>query len=93
MATSPSLRDSFLSMLDGGVTAGILVALGAWGGSWLDGRCHSAPWWSLGLALLGGGLGMARMIVKALKLNTAEPVTPAMIKSAEKSKDWDDADD
>lgn len=45
----------------------VLSGLGAWGGFWLDGKLHTAPWIAIGLALLGLCLGLAYMVMKALK--------------------------
>jgi F0F1-type ATP synthase assembly protein I len=43
-----------------------LVGLGVWGGAKLDEWLHCAPWLTIGLALLGVGLGLARMVMKAM---------------------------
>ena len=45
----------------------ILVALGVWGGGHLDERFHTAPLLQVGLALLGAGLGLARMVMRAMQ--------------------------
>ncbi len=48
------------------VAIGVLVGLGAWGGFWLDGQLHTAPWLAIVLSLSGMCLGLWRMVVKAL---------------------------
>ncbi|HEY9677623.1 MAG TPA: AtpZ/AtpI family protein [Drouetiella sp.] len=45
---------------------GVLVGLGAWGGFWLDGKLHTAPWLAISLSLLGMIGGLWRMVVKAM---------------------------
>lgn len=55
--------------------AAVLVVLGVWAGNFLDEKLHSAPWCSLGLSILGGVLGIWRMIKKATSLDT--PGIPA----------------
>ncbi len=45
---------------------GVLVGLGAWGGFWLDGQLHTAPWLAISLSLIGMTLGLWRMVAKAL---------------------------
>ncbi len=54
--------------------AAVLVMLGVWGGGFLDDKLHTSPWCSLGLSVLGGGLGLWRMVKKATSLDT--PGTP-----------------
>lgn len=49
--------------------AGILIALGTWGGNWLDQKLHTAPWLSISLSIIGAGLGLARLIIKAQQIN------------------------
>jgi len=51
---------------------GVLAGFGAWGGMWLDERFHTTPWLSIGLALGGMGLGLTRMVMKALQADKAE---------------------
>jgi F0F1-type ATP synthase assembly protein I len=44
---------------------GVLAGLGVWGGTKLDEMFHCAPLLTIGLALLGVGLGLTRMVIKA----------------------------
>jgi F0F1-type ATP synthase assembly protein I len=50
----------------------VMVALGAWGGMWLDDRLHTTPWLAISLSLLGMVLGLTRMVVKAIQADKAE---------------------
>ncbi len=49
------------------VGIGLLSGLGAWGGTFLDGKFHTTPLLAIVLSLLGLGLGLTRMVVKALQ--------------------------
>jgi F0F1-type ATP synthase assembly protein I len=62
------LKKAVLQLSDGAIGAGVLVALGVVAGGWLDGKMHSGPWFTLGLSLVGGGLGLGRLVKKALDL-------------------------
>lgn len=46
---------------------GVLAGLGVWGGTKLDEMFHCAPLLTILLALLGVGLGLARMVLKAME--------------------------
>jgi hypothetical protein len=52
---------------DAVIGTAVLAGFGAWGGMWLDDKFHTAPWLTVALALIGVGLGLARMVVKAMK--------------------------
>ncbi len=45
----------------------VLAGLGVWAGGKLDEQFHCSPFLTITLSLLGVGLGLARMVVKALK--------------------------
>jgi F0F1-type ATP synthase assembly protein I len=45
----------------------ILAGLGVWGGMAVDGKFHISPWGTVCLSMLGVGLGLARMVMKALQ--------------------------
>ncbi len=72
------MKKAMLAVTDGVVGAGILLAGGVYGGSWLDHQFHCSPWFSIGLAMVGGGFGLARMVYKATQLgsSSAEPRLP-----------------
>lgn len=57
-------------VMDGVLGAAALVIVGVFAGNWLDAKLHTAPWWSLGLSMLGGGLGLWRLCMKAMALDT-----------------------
>ncbi len=71
--------------------AGVLIMLGMWCGGFADDKLHTAPWGSLGLSILGGGLGLWRMVKKASSLDT--PGTPAGAKPIPYKDDDDDEDE
>lgn len=50
--------------------AAVLTGLGAWAGFWLDDHLHTSPWLAVSLSLLGMSLGLARMVLKALKADS-----------------------
>jgi F0F1-type ATP synthase assembly protein I len=61
------VADQLASAGESVLAIGVLVGLGAWGGFWLDGHLHTAPWLAIGLSLLGMTFGLWRMVAKALK--------------------------
>jgi F0F1-type ATP synthase assembly protein I len=50
----------------------VLIAVGAWGGLWLDGKLHTTSWLAIVLSLVGMVLGLTRMILKTLKSEKTE---------------------
>ncbi len=71
--------------------AAVLVVVGMWVGGFADAKLHTAPWGSIGLSLLGGGLGLWRMVKKASSLDT--PGTPPGAKPIPYNDDQGDDDD
>lgn len=67
---SDNSKKAMMFVMDGVLGAAALVLVGVFAGNWLDEKLHSAPWWSLGLSMLGGGLGLWRLCVKAMALDT-----------------------
>ena len=65
-----TMRRALFTVSDAVLGAAVLLTLGVYGGGWLDEKFHCAPTLSIGLALLGGGLGLARMVIKANSLDT-----------------------
>lgn len=63
------LQRALFAVADGVLGAGILIMLGTWAGGFLDQKLQTAPWISISLALLGGGLGLARLVIKAINLD------------------------
>lgn len=86
-AESSNLKQAMFVVSDAVLGAAILLALGVYGGGWLDKQFHTAPWFSTGLALLGGGFGLARMVMKANSLQSIPASRPgkAAAKSAKKA--------
>jgi F0F1-type ATP synthase assembly protein I len=72
-----SLISSLASAGESVLAIGVLSGLGAWGGFQLDQRFHCQPWLAIGLALLGMGLGLTRMIMKALAAEKSEANLPS----------------
>ena len=62
------MKKAMLAVTDGVIGAAVLLAAGVYGGGWLDRQLHTSPWLSVGLAMLGGGLGLARMVYRANQL-------------------------
>lgn len=58
---------------DSVIGAAVLVFLGVLGGNFVDDKFHTAPWGSIGLSLLGGTLGLWRMVKKAMAIDTKPP--------------------
>lgn len=94
------LKQALFAVSDAVLGSAVLLAIGVYGGAWLDQKLHTAPWLSVGLALLGGGVGLARMVMKAQAIgkndkNSASQKTsgsPQAI-SGSSSDDWDKDDD
>lgn len=73
LGTSGFQRAMFV-VSDAVLGAAVLIMLGMWAGGFADDKLHTAPWGSLGLSVLGGALGLWRMVKKASALDT--PGTP-----------------
>ena len=70
MAQSDSdLKRAMFTVSDAVLGAAVLLAIGVYAGSWLDKQFHCSPFCSVGLALLGGSIGLYRMVVKARGLD------------------------
>lgn len=84
-----TLKRAMFIVSDAVLGAAFLLVIGVWGGSWLDKQFHTAPWFSTGLALLGGGFGLARMVIKANQLQSlpSPRVAKAVSTSEKKPKD------
>ena len=83
---SSELKKALFQVSDGILGAAILICLGVWVGGVLDKQFHSAPWGSIVTSLLGGALGLIRLIRKAMAigqltsdkpLRTAKPASGA----------------
>ena len=63
---STNLKKALFQVSDGILGAAILIFLGVMGGNWLDAKLHTSPWLSIALSMLGGGLGLYRLVRKAM---------------------------
>ncbi|MCC7530194.1 MAG: AtpZ/AtpI family protein [Candidatus Melainabacteria bacterium] len=89
LGTSGFQRAMFV-VSDAVLGAAVLIMLGMWAGGFADDNLHTAPWCSLGLSILGGALGLWRMVKKASSLDT--PGTPEGAKPIT-YKDYEDEKD
>ena len=65
-----AMRKALFTVSDAVLGAAVLLVIGVYGGDWLDKQLHTTPWLSVGLSIFGGGLGLARMVIKANSLDT-----------------------
>ena len=86
-----NLKQALFTVSDAVLGSAILLALGVYGGAWLDQRLHTSPWLSVGLALLGGGIGLWRMVMKAQAIGKNDKSSKNA--SASTYDDWDKNDD
>ncbi len=89
LGTSGFQRAMFV-VSDAVLGAAVLIMLGMWAGGFADDKLHTAPWGSLGLSILGGALGLWRMVKKASSLDT--PGTPPGAKPIPYKDDEDEKD-
>ena len=68
-----SLIAQYAAAGDAVIAIAVLSGLGAWGGFWLDGKLHTTPWCAIVLSMAGMMLGLARMVLRALKDDQANP--------------------
>jgi len=64
-----SVSKAMLAVGDGVLVGAILIMLGVYSGQFLDQKLNTIPWFSTLLPLVGGGLGLARMVVNAINLD------------------------
>ena len=64
-----STKKAMIAVGDGVLGAGLLVALGAYFGHIIDQKIGSTPWLTIVLSISGAGLGLARLVQKAIKLD------------------------
>ena len=64
------LRRSLFAVSEAILAAAVLVMIGVWSGNWLDDKLKTGPWLSISLSLLGAGLGLWRMVAKAMAIDT-----------------------
>ena len=69
---SMTSKQAMFIVADGVVGAGVLLVLGILLGHYLDQKLSSSPWLTVILCFVGAGAGLARLVVKAIKLNKDE---------------------
>jgi F0F1-type ATP synthase assembly protein I len=68
-----NLKQAMFTVSDGVIGAAVLVAAGIFGGQWLDNHFHTAPMYTIVLSIIGGGLGLGRLVMKAMKIGSESP--------------------
>jgi F0F1-type ATP synthase assembly protein I len=64
-----SINKAMLAVGDGVIGAAVLIIIGIYLGLYLDKKFMTSPWFTLGLLFLGGGIGLARLVMKAMNLD------------------------
>lgn len=67
------LKQAMFQVSDGVIGAAVLIVIGVMGGNWLDAKFNTAPWMLITLSVLGGGLGLARLVKKAMQIGQPPP--------------------
>lgn len=61
---------SFARFSSVGIQMGVIIALFAWLGTYLDAKYHNTTqWWTLGLSLFGVTAGLTLVIKEAIKMS------------------------
>lgn len=61
---------SFARFSSVGIQMGVIIALFAWLGTYLDEKYHNTTqWWTLGLSLFGVAAGMTLVIKEVIKMS------------------------
>lgn len=68
-----NLKQAMFTVSDGVIGAAVLVAVGIFGGQWLDSHFHTAPMLTIVLSIIGGGLGLTRLVMKAMQIGADAP--------------------
>jgi F0F1-type ATP synthase assembly protein I len=74
-----NLKNAMMAVSDGVIGAACLVFGGVMLGNWMDVQFHSSPLWVILCSLLGGGLGLARLVQKAISIgqDSEKPKSPS----------------
>lgn len=67
------LKQAMFQVSDGVIGAAVLIVIGLFAGQWLDKQFHTGPLWMVVLSLIGGGLGLARLVKKAMQIGADSP--------------------
>jgi Putative F0F1-ATPase subunit Ca2+/Mg2+ transporter len=73
---SSDLKDAMFNAGDAVIGAAVLVFIGVFAGNWLDAKLHSSPWCVVCFSLLGAGLGLWRMVRKAMTIGGGSTPDP-----------------
>lgn len=87
------MRNALITVSDAVLGAAVLVFLGVLLGGWLDQKMNTAPWLSLTLSIVFGGLGLWRMVKKAMELDTGPSPSTGSGKSASGESESDSNED
>lgn len=69
-------KNPLLLVSDAIIGAAVLVVVGMWAGAFLDRKLNTTPWLSLLCSLIGAGLGLWRMVAKAMELDKSTTKAP-----------------
>lgn len=84
-----NLRTALVTVGDAVLGAAVMVLIGVWAGGFLDQKLNTGPWLSLTLSIVGGGLGLWRMVKKAMQLDTGPVPKTATPQTYDESGDDD----
>jgi F0F1-type ATP synthase assembly protein I len=68
-----NLKQAMFQVSDGVIGAAVLIVIGIFAGQWLDNHFHTSPMCMIVLSMLGGGLGLARLVQKAMLIGQDSP--------------------
>jgi F0F1-type ATP synthase assembly protein I len=66
---SQNLKQALFTVSDIVLGAAVLIALGVWVGNFLDEKLNTSPWFTISLSMIGGALGLTRMVIKAMSID------------------------
>jgi F0F1-type ATP synthase assembly protein I len=67
------LKQAMFQVSDGVIGAAILIVIGLLGGQWLDKQFHTSPTLMIVLSMIGGGVGLVRLVKKAMLIGADSP--------------------
>ena len=72
------LKQAMFQVSDGIIGAAVLIVIGVMAGNWLDAQLHTSPWLLIILSVLGGGLGLGRLVRKAMLIGQSQPAVKSL---------------
>jgi F0F1-type ATP synthase assembly protein I len=90
---SGDFKQAMFQASDAVLGAALLVAGGVWLGNFLDSKLHTSPWLVITLSLVGGGLGLWRLIRKAMQMGKQDGASPDPLEPGTGSSDDDELND